>query len=368
MLTTAPQSGFLAQGHPAAEALVRALSAGSHRPRSLLIHGPSGAGKGAFATDIVAFLACQAADGLPRPCNACAGCRGARSGAHPDLVVGSPEAWRDMRGSGESAVAAARRWLSEAAGAPVLAPYRIIRIDHLDRASEDIQNVLLKALEEPTSRHVFLVVADDLALILPTIRSRLATIRIGPAPTDTLVATLMDLDRLPHEQAVALARLSGGLVGRARQFAREPQYLDWRRRTQAELLALLDHGWADRFAAVRELLDGALRLTPRDAAVESEGDETVRTPSAAQRAAALAIIEVWIDLGRDLLVTASGRGDLAASQELFVDLAQTSRRLDATALAASVAELNRVRDALEQNASARLALEAAMLAWPRVAA
>jgi DNA polymerase-3 subunit delta' len=266
-------------------------------------------------------------------------------------------------------VAAARRWLAEASGAPVSATRRVVLVDQLDRAGEDVQNVLLKALEEPAPRHLYLLLSDDPHRLLPTIRSRVQAVRLGPLPSAELVALLMDLDRLPEEQAVALARLSGGLAGRARRFAQRPEWLDWRRTTQAELLALLSRGWADRMAAARELIDQAGRLVPRAPADNAADEpEAVRVPASSQRAAALAVTDAWIDLGRDLLVSAAGHPDQAASRELFTDLERTGRRIGAPALAAVLGELDRVRDGIESNANPRLALEAAMLSWPRMTA
>ena len=94
----------------------------------------------------------------------------------------------------------------------------------------------------------------------------------------------------------------------------------------------------------------------------------VRVPASAQLAAALAVTDAWIDMGRDLLVSAAGHPDQAASRELFADLERTGRRIGAAALAAVLGDLDRVRDGIESNANPRLALEAAMLSWPRMTA
>ena len=123
------------------------------------MHGPSGVGQGRVRGDLLAlYLLHRSGHRATGPCNACRGCRDGRARSHPDLVIGSPEAWREQRRSGESIVAAARRWLLEAAGAPVVAERRIVLIEDADRAGEQIQNALLKALEEPTDRHAFILV------------------------------------------------------------------------------------------------------------------------------------------------------------------------------------------------------------------
>ena len=336
--------------------------------RTLLVHGPFGAGKGAFVDDLLALAFCIEPDPLQRPCNACRGCRDARERAHPDLVIGSPDAWRDDRSTGESIVSAARRWLLQAAGAPVVAERRVILVEHADRANEQIQNALLKALEEPTDRHTYILVADEPSRLLPTIRSRCQPIRIGPVPREELAAHLMDVRRLPADQADALARIANGLAGTAIGFADRTDLIDWRRRVQSELLALLERGPADRIGAVRDLLDEATRLEAPDAeaATVDEGTEAVRTPASTQRRAATTIVAAWIGLTRDLLVARAGRAELAPSGELAPDLGRLASRLKTDELAAMARLLERIHDGLRENAAPRLALEAAMLAWPRL--
>jgi DNA polymerase-3 subunit delta' len=133
-MTAFADAGFLSIGQPVARALAERAAASDRLQRTLLVHGPAGSGKETFVDDLLALLFC-AADG-PRPCNACRGCREARDRRHPDLVVGSPELWRTERATGESIVAAARRWLLAAATAPIVAQRRIVVIQGADRANE----------------------------------------------------------------------------------------------------------------------------------------------------------------------------------------------------------------------------------------
>ena len=364
------EPGFLSLGQPIARRVLQEAAGRDRLGRTILVHGPRGAGKGAFVDDVLALLLCGESAADRRPCNACRACRDARSRAHPDLVVGSPERWRDDRSTGESIVAAARRWLLESAGTPIAGARRVILVEGVDRAGEPVQNALLKALEEPSSRQVFVLVADDLGRVLPTIVSRSQSLRVGAVPRAELVAWLVDRERLPADQADALARIAEGLPGRAIGFARQPELVEWRRRTQAELLALLERGRADRFASVRDLLDAAPRVEPAGAEEPpppAPDDPTPARPAAAaQRAAALAIVDAWQALVRDLLVAAAERPALAPAAQLLADLEPMARRLRPAALVDFAALLERIRDGLLENAAPRLALERAMLTWPDV--
>lgn len=358
--------GFQTLGQPVAERLARGLLGRSDGPATILVSGPKGSGKTAFVDDVVALALCESATPADRPCNECAGCRQARAGSHPDLLVGSPERWRVDRGSAESIVSAARRWLADAAGSPLTGRLRVVVIEQADAANEQIQNALLKALEEPADRQLFILVADDLSRILPTIQSRAGLIRLGTMPSDVIATYLVEHEQVTDDQARTLARLAGGRMGRALAFAREPIMVDWRRRTQQELVGLLERGPADRMGAVRELIDDRSKLSRGEVTVD-DAETNAKAPTAVQRAAAVAILDVWLELARDLIVARSGAPELAVSDELVIDLAVVARRLDLAQLSAAAASLERARAALDENVSPRLALEYAMLAWPRLA-
>jgi len=360
VMSTDAAPGFRSLGQAAARRMATRGAAHGRVGRTLLVHGPPGAGTTAFVDDLLALAFCSDADASRRPCNVCRGCRDARSRSHPDLVIGSPDTWREARSTGESIVAAARRWLLEAAGAPVVADRRVVVVERVDRASEQIQNALLKTLEEPTDRHTFILVADEPSRLLPTIRSRAQPMRIGPVPREELTAHLMDAERLPRDLADALARISNGLSGTAVALARNRDLLDWRRRIQAELLSLLERGRADRLAAVRELIDDAVRLVP----VKPADDEETRTPASVQREAAILVVEGWIGLTRDLLMARVGRSELAPGIELGANLERLAIRLDVPPLVAMLERLERIHAGLRDNAAPRLSLEAGMLAWP----
>jgi hypothetical protein len=363
MISTAADAGFRSLGQPVARRVVQHAAERGLLGRSFLVHGPAGADKDAFVHDLLALVFCAAAPGSERPCNVCRGCRDARARSHPDLVIGSPERWRELRTTGESIVAAARRWLLEAAGAPVVADRRVVLVEHADGANEQTQNALLKVLEEPTIRHTFILVADEPARLLPTIRSRCQPLRIGPVARDELTEHLVGVMRMPHDFADAIARISGGLSGTAIAYAcADDDRLAWRRQTQAELLALLDRGRAHRLPAVRDLIDGAARFVT--IAAPTTDEEGVRTPASAQREAALLVVECWMALTRDLLVAGAGRPDLAPGTELGDGLPEAASRLDVDDLIRMAETLERIHAGLRENAAPRLSLEVAMLAWP----
>jgi DNA polymerase III delta prime subunit len=361
VIETDVQPGFMGLGQSTARAIALRSAQSGRLHRTLLVHGPAGAGKASFVDDLLALLLCTDAASADRPCNACRGCRQARAHSHPDLVIGSPQRWREERGSGESIVAAARRWLLESSGSPIAGERRVVVIENVDQANEQTQNALLKVLEEPGERQMFILIADEPSRLLPTIRSRAQPLRIGAVPRGELVAWLMDRERLPADQADALARIAGGLSGRATELARNSELVAWRRRTQQELLDLLGRGTADRFGSIRDLLDAAARVTTT---APQPDDEPVS--AGAQRGAAVVVIDAWLDLGRDLLVARAGRAAIAPATELLTGLEAAAGRIGQKELLACMRKLERIREGLLQNAAPKLAMEVAMLAWPSV--
>jgi hypothetical protein len=358
--------GFLSLGQTVARRTVQRAAAAGRLQATLLIHGPAGAGKSAFVDDLLALLFCSATPIEARPCNACRGCRQARARSHADLVVGSPETWRALRSTGESIVAAARRWLLDQSGAPIVADRRVILLEHVDQANEQTQNALLKVLEEPAPRQMFVLVADEPARLLATIRSRAQSLRIGTVPRGDLAAWLTEIRNVPADQADALARIAAGLPETALGYVDDSaRRLDWWRRTQLQLVELLERGRADRFAAVRDLLDDAGRLGTPDVATAEGEAEAAGSPASAQRGAAIVVIDAWLSLARDLLVAASGRPHMAPASQVVPELSGLARRLDGEQLLACVARLEEAREGLRQNAAPILAMQALMLSWPR---
>lgn len=368
--SSAPAPGFLSVGQAVARAAaIRMVARGLQRP--LLLQGSAGSGKQAFLADLLALLVCAEPSEIG-PCNACPGCARSRAGRHVDIVFASPATWTAARQTNESLVAVARRWLLEVAGAPLEAQRRVVVIEQADRCNEPIQNALLKALEEPSPRHIFVLVADDPERLLPTVRSRCQPLRIGPVPWAELSSWLVDVHHLPAGQADALARLSGGRIGLASRLVERTDIVEWQRQLLTKLLQLVDRGREQRFGAVRDALEDAARPLPPAVGTETaDADGAVadatpptRTPAARQRRAALAIVDAWLGLARDLAVAAAGRPSSAATADLLPELPAVAARMGAPAAARFARRLEAIRDGLEANVSPRLALEVAMLDWP----
>ena len=398
--------GFLTVGHPAAVAAVRAMLGGSF-PHAVLISGPASVGKVSLAEDVAAALLCTGATGTGRPCRDCRGCRTVEHGNHPDLhwlapvgagnqiVIGGPDA---------KARPGVRDLVDGLALLPVEGGARVAIIRDAQRANDDAQSALLKTLEEPLPATYLLVCADDEELLLPTIRSRCARLRLGTVHTRD-IETLLDARGLADAPTAArLARVSAGRPGVAMAYAAAPGALRVRDELARTLLDLLGQGPAVRLAAAKGLQkratdlaqllappvadeDAAKAVTTRGARgrvaarpapittaaaedaedggdAEPEAGRTAKAPAQERRAAVGLLITTWRDVARDIALVGRGAPRSARDPGLLEEYEAAARDLAPGAAATFVARSVRAQELLTGNVTPELVLDTLLLRWP----
>ncbi|MGO1539454.1 MAG: DNA polymerase III subunit delta' [Leucobacter sp.] len=148
--------------------------------------------------------------------------------------------------------------------APADGRYRVIVIEDADRMPERTSNVLLKALEEPPERTIWILCAPSEADLLPTIRSRSRSLRlVTPSPTE-IAALLHRRDGVSVETAERAARLAQSHIGMARRLATDADALARRERTVSLALEVRTLGDAMRAAGA------LLKVAESDAAALTE--------------------------------------------------------------------------------------------------
>jgi DNA polymerase-3 subunit delta' len=264
-------------GHDRVQAvLARAIQAG-RLPPALLLTGPEGVGKRTVALSAARALVCEAARGVA--CEACPACRRAARGLHPDVLLVEPET-SAMKTSAIK-IEQVRDMAREVLALPFEGRARGFVVDDAHVMTEQAGNALLKSLEEPpATSHVFLVTASPQAL-LPTIRSRCQTLRLGPLPPALLESFLRDRAGLTAEEARLRAAISGGSIGAALALDSDAY-----RASRNELLSVLERagtiGAVERMEAAQRLADledpalvlTTLRSLLRDALVLRSGGGT----------------------------------------------------------------------------------------------
>ncbi|MGD0064542.1 MAG: DNA polymerase III subunit delta' [Streptosporangiaceae bacterium] len=193
----AAASAMLAGGRPEPGAMTHAW----------LFTGPPGSGRSVAARAFAAALLCPSGG-----CGQCACCHQVRAGTHADLILIRPEGL-------SYGVKPTRDLVLRAAGKPTGGRWQIVLFEDADRCTEQAANALLKAIEEPAPRTVWLLCAPSAEDLVPTIRSRCRVVTLV-VPTSAAVAkVLVTRDGIDPARALAAARAAQGHVGRARRLA-----------------------------------------------------------------------------------------------------------------------------------------------------
>ncbi|QIS17305.1 DNA polymerase III subunit delta' [Nocardia terpenica] len=232
----------------AAAVAARSGVASSAMTHSWLFTGPPGSGRSVAALCFAAALQCTD-PGTPG-CGHCHACTTTMAGTHGDVRRVVPEGLsigtKEMRGIVQ---VASRR--------PSTGRWQVVVVEDADRLTEAAGNVLLKVVEEPPVRTVFLLCAPstDPEDISVTLRSRCRHMHLVTPSVDAIAQVLRERDGLAADTAAWAASVSGGHVGRARRLATDEQARARRKRALALVAATARPAAA--YAAADELVKAA---------------------------------------------------------------------------------------------------------------
>ncbi|MEU6390108.1 DNA polymerase III subunit delta' [Streptomyces sp. NPDC046939] len=374
-----------------ADALVTAAGTGQAPPEASkmthawLFTGPPGAGRTTAARAFAAALQCVSPDralgGAPG-CGFCDGCHTALLGTHADVTtvaaVGTQILAEDMRDT-----------VRKSYTSPATGRWQVILVEDAERLNEKSANAVLKAVEEPAPRTVWLLCAPSVEDVLPTIRSRCRLLTLATPAVDAVADMLVRRDGIEPEVAASAARATQGHIDRARRLATDPRARERRAAVLKVPLRVEDVGGC--LKAAQELVDAAAEDSkqlaeevdaketdelkaalgaqsggrmPRGTAgvMKDLEDKQKRRRTRSQRDSLDLALTELTSVYRDVLALQLGSRVALANTEIQDTLERLARSTSPESTLRRIEAIGACRDALDRNVAPLLAVEAMTLA------
>ena len=197
-------------GHASTIAYLKKNIAEEKFPHAVIFSGEEGIGKRLAAEICAAALLCEnPVDGSP--CGACENCHLVAAKTHPDFYIVEAEATKTTR---NIKIGQIREMQTQTALRPINSSRRVVIIDGAELMNKAAANCLLKTIEEPPSRTIFILLTANRSSLLMTIRSRCMTINFDKLTAQQIRDALITRG-VDESEAERLSIIAGGSFGRA---------------------------------------------------------------------------------------------------------------------------------------------------------
>ena len=321
--------------------LQRALETGSLASAYLLI-GPAHVGKMTLALNLAQALNCE---GDQPPCGGCAPCQRIASGKHADVQtigLGHKEDAAEARSRAEISIDQIRQVQHSVSLPPFEGRYRVFIINEAEFLSIEAANCLLKTLEEPVGKVVFILLTTSEQLLPATVISRCQRVELAPLAIGEIESALSNAWGVEPQLAKLLARLAQGCLGWA-VCALDDTFLQQRASHLDGLLNVISADVEERFAYAARLA----AQFGQDRGLVKEN------------------LDLWLGWWRDLLLVKAGLGDAITNVDRLDTLVNLAEGYSLVQIRAFIDNLQAATEQLWQNASPRLVLEVLMLDLPK---
>ena len=339
-----------------------------------LFTGPAGSGRSNAAIAFAAALVCEKGG-----CSTCNSCISTILGTHADVEL--------IKTQGLSIkIDEVRELITRASWKPSIANYRIVVIEDADRLTDSAANALLKVIEEPGLRTIWLLCAPTLTDVLPTIRSRCRHLALRTPSTKAITKLLIERDQIESKTAEFVAKASGGHIGRARRLA-----LDVTARQNREnilRLPLMIKDIASAYKAAQFLVDSAKSEAVADAEDKDQneisklkeawgstgskmvtgGSKAIKELEKEQKSRSTRMVRDYLDralldlatLYRDIMLVQANSTESLINQDLLEEIKQLAALKSPAKTVEQIDAILKTRRNLAQNAAPLLLIEALM--------
>jgi len=298
-----------------------------------LLVGPHHVGKRTLALNLAQALNC---DGGKPPCGQCYSCRRILEHKHADVT------FTGLNSRTEIGIDDMRELHHLANLPPYEGKCKVFIIDDAEYLSTEAANSLLKILEEPPPKVVWLLLTAEESRLLPTIISRCQRLELKPVPLEQVEQILINLYNVDASKAKLLTRLCHGCLGWALSSLAN-DILEQRSQRITKLSSLLTAKIEQSFAYAQEL-----------ASQFSQNRRSVAE-----------VMEIWFDWWRDLMLIKLGCKEAITNIDYEMALEKQAKSLSLNEIKEFLANLYLVQEEISKNVNPRLVLESLMLNLPR---
>lgn len=214
---------------------------------SYIFEGPYGVGKNTFAKELAKLILCENRN-EEGPCGTCKSCHMTEAGNHPDIITVDKDTKVTKIETIRNSI------VKEMDIKPYQSNYKIIIVKAADTITTEGQNAILKTIEEPPSYGIIILVCENMARLLPTIKSRAITIRFNGINKEEMQQYL-DSKGIQGVQRDVFYKLSNGSIGRIDELLQDPSYLEIRKQSIVYLERLERADLIEVYDLVKDLTD-----------------------------------------------------------------------------------------------------------------
>jgi DNA polymerase III subunit delta' len=306
-------------------------------PNAYLLVGPAHVGKMTLALTLAQALNCETAE---PPCGECTACRKIVAGKHADVqIIGlSSGNTKDAKTKTDISIDQVRAIQHDASLPPFEGKYKVFIIDGAETLSNEAANCLLKTLEEPADKVIYILLTTNEQLLPITVISRCQKLEMLPIAPENMDKVLQERWQMDSAKAKLLSRLSHGCLGWAITTAQDDKVLDERKAKVDNIAGVLNSGLIERFAYADQL---ANRFAQNRQSVQDE-------------------LELWLDWWHDLMLVKAGSPDKITNIDYEKEISRIAEGYTLGEIRLFIKKLQEAMAQLKYNASPRLVLEVLM--------